>query len=532
MDTVPCNLFISLSFQDTCREIRCSDGHVLINGTCVSEYETYANALYKITYRFASSSSDCKGNVTTNTSDICLHIQKMVENIVGNKTSLSLHECTIFANTECSEEVVLENAVSLDFKISLTVMVDFTTELTTVERAFVDSSTKTIDYKIRNDSNCMIKLKPSKRRIIQSRMLSCYTFVYGRNEFFVSRMTTVSKLLTCPQIELMEDEYIIDNSSDVLILKDGGRVVEYFVIIDGRLRVCLEDWNIHMPSMYEVTILQRMYKLVDNICTILSSFCLFVTFITYLLLPSLQTVPGVNNMSLTFSLFFAQLTLKFGIWQPTDSILCPIFGVFIHFFWIATFCSMNVCCFHMNRVFSGFVSSQSNFTVKTKVQYLLYTYVLPGAVIILTACTHLALSNGYSFGYGKTICFLTDTVSVIVAFLIPCVLVFLSNIAFFGKTIIFIRKTRNDSYVRRSDDRQNVFIYLRLWTLIGVTWPLLIADAMLDITVFSFIALGFNTLQGVFIFISFVCNKRVLGMYRQKLFGEFQNSGFSKKEIN
>jgi hypothetical protein len=59
----------------------------------------------------------------------------------------------------------------------------------------------------------------------------------------------------------------------------------------------------------------------------------------------------------------------------------------------------------------------------------------------------------------------------------------------------------------------------------------LIVDAFFKMSVFSFIALTFNTLQGFFVFISFVCNKRVLFLYKSCIFGErLHNTTWSWKQ--
>jgi hypothetical protein len=155
-------------------------------------------------------------------------------------------------------------------------------------------------------------------------------------------------------------------------------------------------------------------------------------------------------------------------------------------------------------------------SAKRIVYHMTYTYITPCAVIVLTVAVHLTLSKGSSFGYGDTICFITEPITSIVTFIVPCVLIFLANIIFFMKTFLSIRKALKNSLVRDFVERSEFLIYVRLWTLLGIAWPLLIVDAMFEISVFSFVALSFNTLQGVFIFISYVCKKRVLNLYRKR----------------
>ena len=58
----------------------------------------------------------------------------------------------------------------------------------------------------------------------------------------------------------------------------------------------------------------------------------------------------------------------------------------------------------------------------------------------------------------------------------------------------------------------------------GVAWPLMFIDAVLPLTVFSFIATFANALQGVFIFFAFICNKKVLGLYKHFCYKRHQYS--------
>ncbi|XP_053389512.1 uncharacterized protein LOC128552489 [Mercenaria mercenaria] len=255
---------------------------------------------------------------------------------------------------------------------------------------------------IDRDSFVTLTLTPLDLRLKNTIHPRCSVrLVHETAASFISKLVIVNQLLICPQIELLKHEYIIDNASDTLQLVKNKIQVENYFIRDRRVRICLADFNTYLEVTVSIPLLQRIYKVVDNVCTILSLFCLLITFITYCVFRSLRNVPGINNMSLTISLFCAQLTLKLGIWQPVDSTFCPVFGILIHLFWLSTFFAMNVCSFHMYRVFSSNIVPLSKFTRKTNVLYLLYTYFSPTGIVLLTIGSHLAMSEGHSFGYGE-----------------------------------------------------------------------------------------------------------------------------------
>jgi hypothetical protein len=503
----------------------------LINNGCRHEFETNGNVLYHLTFNVAVSKLEKRTALVKDAStyqalalnldvieiaDICAFIQDVIRYQLNETISYSFTDCKVRTDTICSENTISEIFIGSNIEIKIKIIIHFTKSLSVVENKLIWSLESAPSTFIVGQSGVQLFYLRHYRNL---HLHFCFRVSYDNDSTFISKEFIVSKLLTCPQIELFENEYEIDNVSNTLLLLNTKNKVEDYHILDGRVRICLEDFKANVQKVLQIPLLQKIYKVFDNVCTILSLLAILLAFITYLIFPSLRTVPGINNMSLIFSLFFAQLTLKFGIWQPTDMIFCPVVGIMIHFFWLATFCSMNICSFHMYRVFSSKSAFLFVVSRKTSVWYLLYTYLLPILVIVLTICIHLALSDGDDFGYGRTICFLTHYISIIISFICPCVFVFLLNILFFLKTVFSMNRILSDPQLERSSERRDVFVYMRLSTLLGIAWPLLIVDAFFKMSVFSFIALTFNTLQGFFVFISFVCNKRVLFLYKSCIFG-------------
>lgn len=90
-------------------------------------------------------------------------------------------------------------------------------------------------------------------------------------------------------------------------------------------------------------------------CVCLSMLYLFLAFFTHLIFPVLRTLPGKNIMCLIFALFMSQGLTQFGLTKTVDEIECTLGGVLIHYFWLATFFLMNVCSYHVLKVFALFV---------------------------------------------------------------------------------------------------------------------------------------------------------------------------------
>ncbi|XP_059153459.1 adhesion G protein-coupled receptor E5-like [Physella acuta] len=82
-------------------------------------------------------------------------------------------------------------------------------------------------------------------------------------------------------------------------------------------------------------------------------------------------------------------------------------------------------------------------------------------------------------------------------------------------TIVKIQSFRqqHSSDGRNTDLAKCVFIYAKLSTLTGVFWTLAIISEALDSVWLRYVSILLNGLQGVFLFVSCVCNKRVLELY-------------------
>ncbi|KAJ8313132.1 hypothetical protein KUTeg_009315 [Tegillarca granosa] len=67
--------------------------------------------------------------------------------------------------------------------------------------------------------------------------------------------------------------------------------------------------------------------------------------------------------------------------------------------------------------------------------------------------------------------------------------------------------------VTRVRDTTSLFTF-KLFTLTGISWIFQIIDSFLPLSAFSFIVTIFNGFQGLFVFLSYICNKRVFNLYK------------------
>lgn len=322
---------------------------------------------------------------------------------------------------------------------------------------------------------------------------------------------TVNEMLLCVLKE-------IDNRDSIIRTLCLNRITFQVSPDRKKIRLCLSDWfRLQLDDASENTdVFHLAYGIFSIVCTLLSMFCLLLSFITYMLFKSLRSLPAINNMNLVFNLFWAQLFLQFGIWQTSDQNVCMFIGIVTHYFWLASFSSMNVCSYHMFKVFYKPLQVSGYVDISTVKYYCAYIYGAPVTVISAFVLTISTVSNFRETGYGGNICFLSDHLYILITFVTPASVIVLSNTVFFGIAYWHIYSSpRMQGTVERNDLK----IYLKLSTVTGIAWCFLFIDTLNSLSVFSFVAAVTGALQGVYIFLAFICNWKVWTLYKTRFQG-------------
>ncbi|XP_052063041.1 adhesion G protein-coupled receptor E2-like [Mytilus californianus] len=298
---------------------------------------------------------------------------------------------------------------------------------------------------------------------------------------------------------------------------------EYILISPRQARICIDRLQTLNASRNSFNS-GDVWNIVAMVFTCISLLCLFLTFLTYCIFPSLRTLPGKNNMCLVFAIFCAQLLFQFVELGTKSDIGCKIIGVLIHYFWLVTFGCLSVCSFHMYRVFTSKTGIRISETSRL-VNNIIYSYGTPAIIVSLNIIV-TSFSSVTSIGYGSRICFLDQPIAYVVTFAVPISLVCCTNIFFFIATTYKIAKRpklKNDSQMNLNQIQFTV--YAKLFSITGITWIFQIIDSFIPVSAFSTIVSLLNALQGVFIFVSYVCNKRVLSLYNKT---RMSFSGYSR----
>uniref|UniRef100_K1QYB2 Latrophilin receptor-like protein A n=1 Tax=Magallana gigas TaxID=29159 RepID=K1QYB2_MAGGI len=364
---------------------------------------------------------------------------------------------------------------------------------------------------------------------------NCFIEAVSRVSFItVFKNVLVSPLLRCRQIRLHGDEFGVDwthTRNKYTYFGFSISVQKFESYFDGGLRVCAKDIQTYIRTVQETLVHENRtlsYLTLTLICV--SLFFLLITFLTYCAFPSLRTLPGWNNIILVIFLFFAQLCLVVRPFFRSTSMI--VASALTHFFWLSTFLWLQVCSFHMYRVFHSktrcrFSKSYSRLTV---VKYLAYATGISVFVVAANITVSLIITNGEFTGYDKLMTLMTSRTAFIVTLIGPLSIVCITNITFYIFTAYMIHSTPNVDNTTRY--RIQLTVYVKLFTLTGVSWLLQVVDTFIGVSVLSYIIAILNGLQGLFLFTSYVYNNRVFNLYREALkkFGLSRRS--SRQSLN
>ncbi|UJR30770.1 hypothetical protein I4U23_018290 [Adineta vaga] len=309
------------------------------------------------------------------------------------------------------------------------------------------------------------------------------------------------------------------------------------------------------PSFFE-----KAPGFLSTIAIILSIFALAITLITFLAFSSLRNLPGCNTINLIIALMLAEiLFLLQSLLIMTRPSVCLLFALGIHFFFLASFFWMNVMAFDLWKTFHKGFSLYVCEIRERLPYYSLYAWGMP-VLIVLIGIILDAKNASLKPCYGRyfrgcyDVCFHTKNdaplqgcwiESALMRFLlfgVPVAIILIVNFIFYALTVRSIRRGLKSVRVQveRKFQRKkqvvpgeyDVKIYMRMAVLAGFGWTIgFILFALPDspkgfqhylVMIFKYLFILLNATPGLFIFVVYVCNRRVVALYRNLFVGFYE----------
>lgn len=284
-------------------------------------------------------------------------------------------------------------------------------------------------------------------------------------------------------------------------------------------------------TMYKSQLYRNTYKRISVkqdsslnklgfLSTLISMTSIIMVLITYFLFPDLRYVPGKLFMMLCFNLFIAQGLFTFGIGVGEDNGWCQFIGMLIHFFWLATIFSMNSNLILMFSNLQKPLEASSRATIQSRsnwrvCRYIIYSYSMSFFCVLTNITLSGILLDDDHYGYGGKICYINTPIMRLITFTIPLIIVLIVNFGMFTLIICNISQTMYKRYCFVF--KATIQMILKLSTITGVFWLFGFLYEVTGITLFDYIFVILNAGQGFFLMTSFILNKRVLELYKDKV---------------
>uniref|UniRef100_A0A2C9L794 G-protein coupled receptors family 2 profile 2 domain-containing protein n=1 Tax=Biomphalaria glabrata TaxID=6526 RepID=A0A2C9L794_BIOGL len=347
----------------------------------------------------------------------------------------------------------------------------------------------------------------------------------------------MTNLLRCGHVTFNKSEYLLNmlgsgllseftltiNLNVTKVTLSEAKDLNYILLEEsGELKVCLDILENKLKEIQEANKFWRRNSnaalyVVSLTCSVVSLVCLVLTILTYLIHPVLRTFAGKNNMMLSLSLLLAQTSLLAAAHMEYTGNVCTFLGISTHFLWLWMFSWTFICSLDMFLVFTAKTRrSCCENEFKSFIKRCLFSVVLPMMVVSVVVMVTYIQTSGQDIGYGSMRCYLDSIVSTGVALAGPLFTIVFCNTIFFVTTVVKIHKVRQlKTSDLKKEEQSDLIVYVKLSAMTGVFWLLATIAQVSQNKYFQFIVEPINGLQGVYIFMSYVCNRRVLRLYLQ-----------------
>ena len=339
--------------------------------------------------------------------------------------------------------------------------------------------------------------------------------IYRNNESHYKLERIQMEVSACMSILQLCEKAVLD-VKDISI--DHGAVVSRFL----KRKLQPSEYLIVSKDVLfcaDMILKQNTLKFISVIGNSLSITCLVISLVIYAAIAELQTVPGKMLINYMTSLLMAQLTLQFSGYFVNYKYVCKGVGALQHYCWLTSFTASNALAIKLDKTISqGLIQTQN--TTRSYVRYTLITLVLP-LLVIVPGVTLDVLDNGLFYYGGVEICWISDDgrLGKYEMFAYPVLTAVSANMILFVRIFLNLQKNFQASSEVNAyfEHKQVALVYLKLFSLSGMTWLLGFLPKISGVTEFWYAFEVINSLQGVYVFSAFGLSTRARRLMFEKL---------------
>ncbi|XP_071446665.1 probable G-protein coupled receptor Mth-like 3 [Hetaerina americana] len=210
---------------------------------------------------------------------------------------------------------------------------------------------------------------------------------------------------------------------------------------------------------------------------------------------------------------------------------CRVFGFIIYFSLLCTFFWLNILCIDITLTFRASRSIAGNPAERDRKKFVIYSVYAWGMPLLITAICmvtelHPGVPDHILKPHFELTCWFYDDRSRFLYFICPVGLIIFCNLCLFLVTAFNICtinrnnqkcKAKRDKLHCSKADKKRLSLYVKLYIVMGLTWMMEILSFVIGgskcIWLFPDMV---NTLQGLFIFLILICNRKIVGVLRRR----------------
>lgn len=321
------------------------------------------------------------------------------------------------------------------------------------------------------------------------------------------------EFLACRKTMLNKGEYTIRPNGYLYATRYDRDFAPDSYLLEGDLRalVC-----IIFNGTNEIAKFSRTMGYVSAVGLGVSISCLVAHLLVFFMVPDVRNLSGQNLACLSTSLLVAYLSFLFGMIGEPPARACQASAVTTYYFFLASFFWMSTMAFDVwrtLRVATRELRVSSGTQWRRFFFYSLASWTLP-AIIVGLAVFFDDRSSGMPDDlrplFGRHGCWFGQRKALLIFFAGPAGALMLLNITLFTSTAVMVISSTKSS-VKRSGSaaRRNFSLYVRLSTMMGLTWTLGLVAGYLDVEALWYLFVLFNAFEGLLIFLCFSCTRKV-----------------------
>ncbi|GAB6020585.1 hypothetical protein CHUAL_003264 [Chamberlinius hualienensis] len=330
----------------------------------------------------------------------------------------------------------------------------------------------------------------------------------------------------CPRFNISWLHYQIFSNGSIYI-KEYEKFYEpheYILASDGHILICMPLDADDVDNFYKKKFSFVLAYLTVT-CLGISLLCLAFHLLAFTLVPSLRNLQGKDLVSLCSALIVAYITFIISKFRDLFSDeMCVVVGVLLYYSFVASFFWMNTIAFDVWRTLCQATSElrvSSGQQWKKFIFYSAYSWLGSAAVVASAIIVENSsyIPEIYKPSFGLTHCWFSNRRALLIFFVIPVIVLVIINVLLFSMSANIIATTTRNSAILHpnSKARRNFQIYLRLALVMGLTWISGIVAGLADWEPLWYVFVILNALQGLFIFLSFTCTRKVRNHLINKL---------------